>query len=64
MLSVIESARSMGIELEELIPSSILFSSVAGEYRAKILYDEREKSYEKVKKGYCRGDVGSRCSRA
>jgi hypothetical protein len=57
MLNVIESARSMGIELEELIPSSILFSSVDGEYRAKILYDEREKSYEKVKKGYCSGDV-------
>lgn len=41
----------MGIELEDLIPSNILLYHVDNYFRIKILYDEREKKYDKILEG-------------
>lgn len=51
LLFVFQSAKNIEIELEDLIPSNILLDHVDGYFRIKILYDEREKKYDKILEG-------------
>ena len=51
LLFVFQSAKNIEIELEDLIPSNILLYHIDGYLRVKILYDEREKKYDKILEG-------------
>jgi hypothetical protein len=48
----IQSFKNIGITLEELVPSSILLEKRSTTYKVKILYDEREKKFDKIQEGY------------
>jgi hypothetical protein len=51
LLDIVASASNSGIVIEEIIPACILLQTVGADFRLKILYDEREKRYEKIQEG-------------
>jgi hypothetical protein len=51
LLYVHQTAKHYGIELEDLVPGNILLYKVENYYRIKILFDEREKKYDKIFEG-------------
>jgi hypothetical protein len=51
MLKIIGSTSMYGVVIEEIIPVCILVQSVGTEFHLKLLYDEREKRYEKIQEG-------------
>jgi hypothetical protein len=51
MVTVIDNARTTGIIIEEIIPACVLLETAQEEFHLKILYDEREKKYDKIQEG-------------
>ena len=51
LLYVHQTAKNYGIELEDLIPENILLYKMENYFRIKILFDEREKKYDKILEG-------------
>lgn len=51
ILKIVESLRVAGIQVEQLILQSLLLDKCGDGYRMKILYDEREKKYDKIQEG-------------
>lgn len=50
-VGIVENARAAGIIIEEIIPACLLIEVVENEVRLRVLYDEREKNYDKIFEG-------------
>jgi hypothetical protein len=51
LVYVYQTTKACGLELEDLIPENILLYKTENYFRIKILFDEREKKYDKILEG-------------
>lgn len=51
ILKIVEELKAAGIQLEEIIPEALLMDKTHSQFKIKVLYDEREKRYEKIQEG-------------
>jgi hypothetical protein len=50
--------KGIGVELEELIASNILVFKEEGFMKVRVLFDEREKRYDRILEGYSWRNTG------